>query len=125
MPSPSRESRRCTRKVPTTGATSPTSRATRIERWAMGEERRSRTLTSPPHRVVGGRELGIGRLVEGFVVVGDLVEGIVGVVHVHRNAVDHHALVSDRSLLDRHRPGEDRKSTRLNSSHVANSYAVF
>src|SRR5690625_7295625 len=105
MPSPSRERRRCTRKVPTTGATSPTSTATRIERWAMGEARRSRTLTSPPHRVVGGRELGVGRLVEGFVVVGDLVEGIFGFVHVHGNPVDHHAFVGDRALLDRHRPG--------------------
>src|SRR5690625_166078 len=107
MPSPSRESRRCTRNVPTTGATSPTSTATRIERCAMGEERRSRTLMSPPHRVVGGCELGILRLIEGFVVVGDLVEGVLGFVHVHGNPVDHHAFVGDRSLLDRHCPGDD------------------
>src|SRR5690625_6878141 len=30
-----------------------------------------------------------------------------------------------RGQLDRHHPQQDRKSTRLNSSHVAISYAVF
>src|SRR5436305_12118798 len=31
----------------------------------------------------------------------------------------------DRLLLNRSSKGRDRKSTRLNSSHVRNSYAVF
>src|SRR5207253_10778274 len=35
---------------------------------------------------------------------------------------DRHALADFEGL---ERPGEDRKSTRLNSSHVAISYAVF
>src|SRR5256885_5697090 len=39
-----------------------------------------------------------------------------------------HALQSDRSfsaLFELSRPGADRKSTRLNSSHLVISYAVF
>src|SRR5207253_6929962 len=41
--------------------------------------------------------------------------------HDRRRAVDRHDVYPD---LDAHR-GPDRKSTRLNSSHVAISYAVF
>src|SRR3712207_8858173 len=41
------------------------------------------------------------------------VEGVAGGVHDHDLPVDHRAL------------GEDRKSTRLNSSHANISYAVF
>src|SRR5690606_39498806 len=35
------------------------------------------------------------------------------------------ARVHEEDALDLIRDGEDRKSTRLNSSHVKNSYAVF
>src|SRR2546426_6921863 len=39
-----------------------------------------------------------------------------------RRAVDRHALCPGRAD---HRPARDRKSTRLNSSHLVISYAVF
>src|SRR5438067_9121948 len=55
--------------------------------------------------------------------------------HVADAAADHHvgplqrdAAAAGRVALDHHQPaapGRDRKSTRLNSSHVSISYAVF
>src|SRR5690606_41982161 len=44
----------------------------------------------------------------------DHVHGAIGAVHAR-----------DPGLPPVRRPGRDRKSTRLNSSHVKNSYAVF
>src|SRR5699024_12759687 len=44
--------------------------------------------------------------------------------HRHRSVVA--AVVgTDGDILDKRRLGRDRKSTRLNSSHVSISYAVF
>src|SRR5699024_12704591 len=49
----------------------------------------------------------------------ELVEVLRDVVHERR---DHPA---DAAVAGQPHGGEDRKSTRLNSSHVSNSYAVF
>src|SRR5256885_8700350 len=43
----------------------------------------------------------------------------------HRFALDHPALLSHLVLLDIAQHEVDRKSTRLNSSHLVISYAVF
>src|SRR5699024_11821831 len=46
-------------------------------------------------------------------------------VHVHQPPHEPEAGVVDMAGEDRPRGGRDRKSTRLNSSHVSISYAVF
>src|SRR5439155_21769041 len=52
------------------------------------------------------------------------VPHLVGGVALRRGQVDGSDQVGARTGPTR-RPGQDRKSTRLNSSHVAISYAVF
>src|SRR5256885_12108259 len=53
------------------------------------------------------------------------IEGLIGERHEAVGAV--HAIVKERREpdADRHAHGIDRKSTRLNSSHLVISYAVF
>src|SRR3989475_6640671 len=55
-----------------------------------------------------------------------LALGLLGRAHDHR---PHHLALLDlaggNGILDRHDHDEDRKSTRLNSSHSQISYAVF
>src|SRR5256885_4021745 len=52
---------------------------------------------------------------------GDRVGGVVEAVGVLEAQGDHH----DQQQYGRLRAGPDRKSTRLNSSHLVISYAVF
>src|SRR5690625_6695350 len=63
----------------------------------------------------------LGGLEHGFFQARDLTRGFIRVHDLH--------LVSGRCILGhptrRRTAGQDRKSTRLNSSHVAISYAVF
>src|SRR5437667_7723814 len=53
----------------------------------------------------------------------DLVVRIIDGIQV-RKTVENRRVVLDR-YEDRHSPRVDRKSTRLNSSHITISYAVF
>src|SRR5690242_21184481 len=64
---------------------------------------------------------------EGAALAGDGVELAADVLDP-RDAVPHHDFVRrlpEREILDDVAPGRDRKSTRLNSSHMSISYAVF
>src|SRR5256885_6092620 len=45
--------------------------------------------------------------------------------HAHQALFDRHALAARLRRSRTPRPGRDRKSTRLNSSHLVISYAVF
>src|SRR5256885_9037880 len=55
-------------------------------------------------------------------VAGGVIQGVPGAVHCE----GHHAAdVEGRAVSGRQRVTADRKSTRLNSSHLVISYAVF
>src|SRR5207253_8478502 len=68
-----------------------------------------------------GKRLGelLDKLRNQFISLGDCLPGIVDEVGLDR--LPALAVLPDRSLVEE----RDRKSTRLNSSHVAISYAVF
>src|SRR5690242_20244076 len=64
---------------------------------------------------------------------GELLQAPIALLHVSDDALTPPALVERMKtsgeelpgLILEHRPGADRKSTRLNSSHMSISYAVF
>src|SRR5690625_5422848 len=78
-----------------------------------------------PSRVVMRARQGIPRhtfLRVRFVMVGDLRNTMFPVTSLEHRAGSHRHQFSDPGALE---PRTDRKSTRLNFSHVAISYAVF
>src|SRR5699024_11503584 len=100
----------------------------------------SRTPTSTPFPyttlfrsdqvVLGHVVLDQGSAVEHGKAVAQAAQGVVHAGHVVgtvgvKGLVSAGGLVVDLDVLDAGRAGGDRKSTRLNSSHVSISYAVF
>src|SRR5690242_21186800 len=70
-----------------------------------------------------------GAFLVGFV-VGGLTGAVVALLFAPQSGEETRALIKDKSIEIRDRAATsaedlDRKSTRLNSSHMSNSYAVF